>query len=229
MKDLVEKSEEQSKYEKFMCEFKNYMMDTEDGENFESFYSYGPLTNKYWTFKPRILICNLEPYDEREGEVIVDIDLYKEWITVHTGNFAAKFITGLIKVISGEIEKEFVNFRQFRRVEAIKYMENVAYLNFRISSGKRVRADKKGTLEEVKTFKNYLIDQINNLSPDIIIVGGVDGCNAFNLLFATELKFGSTITHNKKIISSIKHFSRANYKNYNEKINEIIARMNNSN
>lgn len=217
----MEKSEEQKGYEEFMDQFEDYML-SEDGENFESFYAYGPLSNKYWTFKPRILVCNLEPYDEREGKTLVDINLYKEWIKAPTGKYTAKFITGLINTLNQEVVNESINFNNFSDKELLSNMENVAYMNFRISSGNRVAADKKGILKEVQGFKGYLFDQINKLSSDIIIVGGVEGCKAFNLLFGAKLEYNTTSIFNGKVICSIKHFSRANYKIYNEKIIEIL-------
>ncbi len=215
---------EQRKYERFMDEFVDHMMgQDEEGENFESFYAYGPLTNNYWTFKPRILVCNLEPYDERKGKTVVDINLYKEWITVNTGMFTAKFVAGLIKALNQENTTDSMSFKDFSIQESLHYMKNVAYMNFRISSGERVPADKKGILREVNNFKGYLFDQINNLSPDIIIIGGVDGCRAFNILFDSNLSYNTTSIINDKVICSIKHFSRANYLDYNNKINDIVS------
>lgn len=210
---------EQKAYETFMNQFEYYMMEE---ENFESFYSYGPLSESYWTFKPRILVCNLEPYDERVGKIPVDINLYKEWIKVNTGRYAAKFITGLIKTLTQEIVDDSINFRDFSIQESLSYMKNVAYMNFRISSGVVVTADKKGILNEVMGFKGYLRDQINSLSPDIIIIGGAEGCNAFNLLFDSNLSYNTTAVINGKVICSIKHFSRANYVDYNNKVKDIV-------
>lgn len=222
MNEELDKSNEQRKYEKFMEEFEDYMMEDADGENYESFYAYGPLSKNYWTFKPRILVCNLEPYDEREGKTVVDIDLFKEWIKVNTGRFTAKFITGLIKALNQENPNDSINFKDFSTQESLCYMKNTAYMNFRISSGERVPADKKGILGEVINFKDYLFDQINNLSPDIIIVGGADGCRAFNLIFDSNLHYNTTSIFNNKVICSIKHFSRAKYEDYNKKVKEIV-------
>jgi len=215
----MEKSDDQKNYEKFMAGYVDYMMEEED---FDSFYAYGPLTNKYWTFKPRILVCNLEPYDEREGFVKVNIDLYKEWIKVNTGKNSARFITGLTKKLNKDNLNESIRFDNLSILELLNHMENVAYMNFRISSGRIVNADIKNILNEVQTFKGYLVSQIKLLSPNIIIIGGVEGCRAFNLLFEADLNFNTTIEFDSKVISSIKHPSRADYKYYNEKVIEIL-------
>lgn len=214
----MKETNDQKIYEKFMEEYEDFMM---VDECFETFYAYGPLSNNYWSYKPRILVCNLEPYDEREDKVVVDIGLFKEWMNVNTGKFTAKFISGLIKSLNENKLNEPIDFKKFFHQELLSYMENIAYLNFRISSGKNVTANNKRILEEVQAYKPYLTGQINLLSPDIIIIGGIQGCRAFNILFDSNFKFNTTSLFGEKIICSINHFSRANYKNYTEKIIEI--------
>lgn len=220
MTELDELSE-QEVYAKFTNEFVDYAMGEE--ESVDPFYAYGPLSDSYWTFKPRILVCNLEPYDERVGKVTVDINLYEEWIKAPTGKFTAKFIVGLIKTLNQEILNETICFKDFSIQESLCSMKNVAYMNFRVSSGKIARADKKAILDDVQRFKGYIFDQINNLSPDIIIIGGVEGCNAFNLLFDSSLSYNTTAVINGKVICSVKHFSRANYVDYNNKVKDIVS------
>jgi len=223
----MEKLDDQKNYEKFMVEYQDYYEEYMDKyEVYESFYSYGPLTNNYWTYKPRILVCNLEPYDEREGNIIVDMNLYKEWIKANTGKYTAKFITGLLKKINKENNNDLISFENFSNTELLSYMENVAYMNFRISSGINVSADIEGILKDVRTHPDYIIAQMNTLCPDIIIIGGEVGCRAYNELFHAALKFNTTTILNGKVICSIKHFRKADYKYYNEKVNEILVCLN---
>ncbi len=218
--EIKEIKNEQKEYEDFMERYADDMMTDQE---FDSFYVYGPLSASYWKSKQRILVCNLEPYDEREGKIIVDINLFKKWMTVNTGKFTAKFITGLLKAFHDQgILKDTIRFKDFSIQELLFYMKDIAYMNFRMSSGNNVKADKNGIFCEVNTHKDYLKDQINNLSPDIIIIGGVDGCKAFNILFDSNIKYNTTSVFNDKVICSIKHFSRANYLSYNNKISEII-------
>ena len=219
----MEKSKEQLNYEEFMVQYQDYYEEYMDKyEVFESFYAYGPLSDNYWKFEPKILVCNLEPYDEREGNVAVDVNLYKEWIKVNTGKYTAKFITGLIKTLKQENPDESIRFESFSNQELLSYIENIAYMNFRISSGLNVPADNDGILKDVRTHPDYLIAQINSLCPDILIIGGEIGCRAYNELFHTTLKFNTTTIVNDKVICSIKHFRSADYKYYNEKVIEII-------
>lgn len=215
--------ESKIKYENFMLEYEDYMIEE---EYFESFYAYGPLTDCYWTAKPKILVCNLEPYDEREGNIKVDINLFKEWMKVNTGKFTAKFITGIFKLLENSELAMKIDYKSFDKNETISFLQNIAYMNFRISSGKDVKANRKIINEEVETFRGYLISQIELLNPEIMIVGGIDGVNAYNRLFNTNLKYNSTTILNEKIIVSIKHFSRANYQYYNAKSYEIFNKYN---
>ena len=215
--------ESKIKYENFMLEYEDYMIEE---EYFESFYAYGPLTDCYWAAKTKILVCNLEPYDEREGNIKVDINLFKEWMKVNTGIFTAKFVTGIFKLLENVELAMKINYKSFDKNETILYMQDIAYMNFRISSGKDVKANRKKINEEVETFRGYLISQIELLNPEILIVSGIDGINAYNSLFNTNLKFNSTTILNEKIIVSIKHFSRANYQYYNEKSSEILNKYN---
>lgn len=220
---MENKSKEQISYEKFMDEYKVYYEDyMNEYEGFDSFYEYGPLSEKYWKFEPKILVCNLEPYDGREGFVPVNVDLFKEWIKARTGKFTAKFISGLIKTIRQGKSKDVIDFKAIIDKELLIDLENVAYMNFRISSGKNISADEAGILRDVRTHPDYLREQIKLLFPDIIIVGGKIGCIAYNELYHTTLKFDTTTIVDNRIICSMRHFRSANYKYYNEKICEII-------
>src|SRR5665647_318213 len=117
----MEKTNEQMNYEKFMIQYQDYYEEYMDvNEQYESFYAYGPLTEKYWTYSPRILVCNLEPYDKREGVVKVDIDLYKEWIKVNTGKNTARFITGLTKVLIQENINGTISFNNSNIQELLR-------------------------------------------------------------------------------------------------------------
>lgn len=217
----MEKSTEQNIYEKFLDEFQD---EVENNEEFESFYAYGPLSDSYWTSKPRILVYNLEPYDDREGinrRVPVDIKLYKEWMGARTGKNTARFIAGLITNINKETTCESIRDSNLNDQKLLGYMSNVAYINFRLSSGKRPKADNNGIRYGVNNYKKYYTDQIEKLSPDIIIIGGKLGCEIYNSLYNTKLNFNSTILLNSQIICSIRHPSRINYKEYDQRIIEI--------
>ena len=71
---MKNKLTQQINYEEFMNQYKDYYEDyMKEYEEFESFYEYGPLSEKYWTYEPKILVCNLEPYDRREEFVPVNL------------------------------------------------------------------------------------------------------------------------------------------------------------
>lgn len=217
----MEKSTEQNIYEEFLDEFQD---EVENNEEFESFYAYGPLSDSYWTSKPRILVYNLEPYDDREGinrRVPVDIKLYKEWMGARTGKNTARFIAGLIANINKETTCESIRDSNLNDQKLLGYMSNVAYINFRLSSGKGSKADYRAIWDYVNNYRDYYIDQINKLSPDIIIIGGKVGCDIYNSLYNTKLNFNSTLLLNSQVICSIRHPSRINYKEYDQRIIEI--------
>ena len=117
--------EEKARFEKFMEEYVDDMLGEQE---YETIYQYGPLTDKYWYTKPRILICNLEPYDEREGHVLLDMNLFREWIKAPTGRFATKFASVLLKVLTNESKLEHLNFSGINVLDSLVYMETVAYL-----------------------------------------------------------------------------------------------------
>lgn len=223
----MEKSTEQNIYEEFLTQFKEHVEESRelDNEEYEIFYAYGPLSDSYWTSKPRILVCNLEAYDEREGDnegrVPVDIKLYKEWMGARTGKNTARFIAGLITNINKETTCESIRDSNLNDQKLLGYMSNVAYINFRLSSGKGSKADYRAIWDYVNNYGDYYIDQIKKLSPDIIIIGGKVGCEIYNSLYKTKLNFNSTILLNGQVVCSIRHPSRINYKEYDQRIIEI--------
>jgi len=217
----METSKEQLDYSKFLEQFEDDILD----QDYDCFYAYGPLTSKYWETKPRILVCNEEPYDERKRKIVVDIDLYKEWMNVNTGLYTSKFITGLISMIehNNNILNSDINFKNFSREYLLSMMGNVAYLNFRISSGIYSKENRKAIISEVSNYKEYLKNQINLLNPDIIVIGGRTGCDAFNIIFDSGVKYDNVEVFGDRIICSIKHPSRPSYKAYNSKIKDIVT------
>ena len=221
----MENSVDQIEYKKFMDSYEDDVRESEYGR--DTFYAYGPLSEKYWQEKPRVLVCNLEPYDEKEGTVTVDINLFKEWIGANTCKFAAKFVHGLFLSLEDGEQIKPESFKHYKVEELFLSLEKIAYMNFRNSSGILIKADIKSILSEVEELKDYLRDQIRLLNPDIIIVGGEVGCIAINKLLGINLIYNSNTLYNKKIVYSIKHFSRADYSIYSDKIDKITAQYNN--
>lgn len=197
----------------------SYIEDLQDEYEYESFYIYGPLTEKYWEHNPRILICNLEPYDGREGETTVDINLFKEWIKSKTGKTTAILIAQLFQRLN---KKNNTISKYFNNQELLSFMENVAYMNFRVTSGKRTNADIRGINDDVNNLRGYIIDQINKIVPQIIIIGGKEGCNIFNKLFNSDLNFKETKKINNWIVCSLTHPSRLSIKDRDQAINQIL-------
>jgi len=227
---------EKDTYNNFMNNYQYDMTDPDDGELcLDTFYRYGPLTDQYWSFIPRILICNIEPYDQREGIIEVNMELFKNhWMNqisgykAQTPRFTAKFITGLLKAINSQ-NVESDDFRKFDENELILSLEKIAYLNFRVNSGKNISANKNDSVtEQIKVTGGYIKDQIKLLNPKIIIIGGKNNCKIFNMLYKDcNLFFRETKKWDNKIICSIEHFSRVDYKNFKEKICEIVKLLNN--
>lgn len=232
--DTDNKSEKEA-YNKFMNDYADDMTDPDEGELcLDVFYKYGPLTDQYWSFIPRILVCNIEPYDEREDKIDVNIELFKNhWMNqiygyrAQTPRNTARFITGLLKAIDNP-KFENIDFRKFGENDLILSLEKIAYLNFRVDSGKHVAAFKNGNVaEQIKVTGEYIKKQIKLLNPKIIIVGGEKNCEIFNRLYMEcKLTFREVKKWDNKIICSIDHFSRAKYKNFNEKIYEIVKLLN---
>ena len=211
-----------------MNDFAYDMTDPDDGELcLDVFYKYGPLTDEYWSLTPRILVCNIEPYDELEGPIVeVNIELFKkQWMRqtfvykANTPRTTAKFIAGLLKTINNP-NFENIDFRKLDENELFQSLEKIAYLNFRVNSGKNVSIIKNDSVaEQIKVTGEYIKNQIKLLNPNIIIVGGKDGCKIFNMLYKDcNLFFREIIKWDNKIVCSIEHFSRVKYENFNKKI-----------
>lgn len=223
-------------YEKFMYEFADAMTDQDDGELcLDVFYKYGPLTNQYWDFSPRILICNLEPYGEAEGVINFNIEIFvNDWMKKVTGYNAntprntAKFIYGLLNSIDSGI-KDNIDFRGISEIDLVKSLEKVAYLNFRVdeNTGQSKNAENGKIREQFNVTKDYIKDQICKLNPQIIIVSSELGCELFNSCFKDcNLYFQTVKKWDNKVICSINHFSRVKYENFNESIRKIVSVFN---
>ena len=212
-------NEEKARFKKFI---EGYVDDMLTDQEYETIYQYGPLTDNYWHSQPRILICNLEPYDEREGHVVSDMDLFREWIKAPTGRFATKFASALLKVLLNESKVEDLNFSKINVLDSLEYMEKVAYLNFRVDSGIHSQADYKNIFNQVDAHKGYLRDYFINLNPDIIVLGGRASCNFINRILNINVDYNSVAVAGEKIFCSVRHFSRANYKEYTLRIKDVL-------
>lgn len=227
---------EKDAYNIFMHNYAYDMTDPDEGELcLDVFYQYGPLTDQYWSFTPRILVCNIEPYDQREGIIKVDMDFFKtHWMkqisryNAQTPRYTAKFITGLLKAINSQ-KVESDDFKKFDENELILSLEKIAYLNFRVNSGKNVSANKNDSVpEQIKVTGGYITKQIELLNPEIIIIAGKESCKIFNTLYKDcNLSFNEIKRWNNKIICSTSHFSRVKYENFKETICEIVKIFNN--
>lgn len=232
--DSDNKSEKDA-YNKFMIEYAFDMTDEDQGELcLDVFYKYGPLTDQYWSFTPRILVCNIEPYDYREGIIDVNMEFFKNhWMkqvygyNAQTPRNTARFITGLLKAID-KTKYEIIDFRKFGENELNRSLEKIAYLNFRVDFGEHVSEYKNRNIaEQIKVTGGYIKDQIRLLDPKIIIIGGVKNCKIFNLLYEDcKLSFGKSTKWDNKVICSINHFSRVKYETFSDKICEIIKLLN---
>ncbi|MGD9928735.1 MAG: hypothetical protein AB7U05_01845 [Mangrovibacterium sp.] len=211
--------EEKAQFEKFMEEYVDDMLDEQE---YDTIYQYGPLTDKYWSTNPRILICNLEPYDEREGHVLVDMNLFREWIKAPTGRFAAKFASVLLKALTNESKLEDLNFSRINMLDSLADIEKIAYLNFRVDSGVHSQADYRNIFTQVDAHKDYLRGYFIKLNPDIIVLGGKASCFLINRILNVHLEYNSAVMADGKIFCSVRHFSRANYKDYILRIKDIL-------
>lgn len=210
--------EEKEIFKTFM---EGYIDDMLGEQEYETIYEYGPLTDKYWEAEPRILICNLEPYDEREGHVKLDMDLFREWIKVPTGKYTTKFVACLIKVLSKECKISELDFSKINLKDSLAYIETIAYMNFRVDSGIKVRADYSTIFRQVDAHKDYMRDFINCLNPKIIVLSGRASCDLLNRILDTNLNYKSIGNVEGRIFCSVRHFSRANYQEYSQQIIEI--------
>jgi hypothetical protein len=218
------------------AEHQNQLRQWCKAQHIDHYFLDGPLTDTYWSAKPRIAILNLEAYGyEKSWETPIGIDLMKRWMNAtditKTTRYTSIFVAALQQattansVVTAEALKT-----SFAKIESlVASMSMIAYVNVRKTSNSVSPQDARAILEaSTGEWLRLLQLQFRLLRPEIIIVGGRLGCIAANRIFVLPqpLQFkGFATGANGEEIVSVKHFSRVNYSNMASVINQIVSRQ----
>jgi hypothetical protein len=204
----------------------------------ENYFLDGPVTDAYWSARPRIAVLHLEAYEyEKCHEVGLNLDLIRGWmqatggkIRTKTTRYTSVFVAGLQRsfasntpVSPADLKKSYHDFD-----DLLSAMSKISYLNIRKTSNTVSKLDTQ-SINKFSTgeWLKLLQEQFRILDPEIIIVGGHDGCSAANRVFVLNggLKYGGfqTLPNGAEVLS-VKHFSRVSYTSMASVIEGIIKR-----
>ena len=208
-------------------------------DGIKNYFLDGPLTQDYWTAKPRIAVLNLEAYGYLDlGIVQLNFDLIKgEWIDPTNGERPSKtaiFTSSFVAVLQDTLKTEGAVSRETLKTcfgeadRRLNAMKKIAYLNIRKTSN---GTSSQNVAEIRKACAGYGLEllqkQFRLLDPEIIIVSGKEACRAANDIFTFKetLQFlGNAITKDGAVVISTKHFSRPNYSNLARTIEGVAKR-----
>ena len=191
----------------------------------QHYFLDGPVTDAYWSSKPRVAVLNLEAYGyEKCAEVRLDINIIGDWmkatggkIKTKTTRYTAVFLAGLIKALEtkSQVSPEALKNCYSDLPRLMAAMSQIAYVNIRKTSNSVSTQDVKSIKREATgEGLSLLQEQFRILDPELIIVGGLLGCDAANGIFEMRgnLRFeGCQSLINGSRILSVRHFSRIKY------------------
>ncbi len=219
-------------YDAFIEKYRSYLK-TECKLQSE-FLLYGPLSSAYWNNNIKILFCNLEPYsfsNEANG-MLVTYDFMKNegWLFNRTIIRTAKQVVNLMERIEKKIPNSTIGIKVKEPTDILK---TIAYLNWRPTKNRTgsIDADIKNIYNWVNKLKNYYINQIELLQPDVIIISGAKkGKEIFNKIFPDcKIKNNNTAVINlkkkKSIVCFTTHPSRISDEELDENSKKIVKAL----
>lgn len=200
-------------------------------DEYEGYFVYEPFSESYWTEENKIVICNLESYDDTyEKEKRLDLAVFRSWF----GNRRSRTppMTGvIIKTIFNLIEnKSIYSADEMRKIYKDKGMiidtiKRITYMNLRKEIGNQVNEDiysinkyinPSFTSKDNNNLHNImnLKDFIKALEPKIFIITSEIGADIISKIYKKEMKlvFGSYASMGETLVVSIKHPRCISYK-----------------
>jgi hypothetical protein len=168
-----------------------------------------PFSGDYWTEKYKIILCNLESYDQSKSEKLLDLKCFEGWLENNNPTIkrSAIFICCLYSKLSGnDIDQSKLNAIKDDKRLLLDTMKKITYMNLLKDANPKRQFDKKyfwDFFNDVQN-RNNTIDLINALDPDIFIISSDDGGALMEQLF--NKKFENHIfVHGKTIFAYIPH------------------------
>jgi hypothetical protein len=170
-----------------------------------------PFSDGYWSEKYKIVLCNLETYDQEINENILNLDCFRKWLNSKslTIKRSAVFLYCLSSKLKGvNIDKDFILKCKNNNQLLLDGIKNTTYMNLLKDANPNSKFDVKYFYDFFKEENNinYTKDLINALEPDIFIVTS-EGINLIEKLY--NIKFNNHIyKYNNILFVSLGHPSR---------------------
>jgi hypothetical protein len=165
----------------------------EELEKDESLYGIlmnEPFTDEYWEEKYKIVLCNLEGYDQSRNEKVLGLDCFRIWIERknRTIKRSALFLHCLYnKLVGIDIKKEQIVAAKNDNELLLNSMKKVTYMNLLKDANGQSKFDKKyfdDFFSDEKNKKNT-IALIEALTPDVFVVTS-EGISLIEQLFGKK-------------------------------------------
>jgi hypothetical protein len=223
-----------------------------DCEYSKSFWLNEPFSDDYWREKYKIVFCNLEAYgDAGEADHTITLDKYKSWLGlgIPTPKFSALFIYCLYKKLQNiDMTEDQLSALFHNNDELLSIMKNTTYMNLRKEEnwkGSKLDEEeiyrflapgwpafKTGDTEQnikINEYnRNFTLDFIDALEPDIFIVTGKVGQDVLNKMYEgkIDLPWQGMYKSEKTLYVSITHPSRiGGYEYILERTNDICKEI----
>jgi len=186
---------------------------------------YGPVSDKYWSERLKILLINLEPYGYQDnGRLRVDRSCLLDWAwdkgatRTRTVRYTLATAAALLRcydrneTLIPETIKEAYQQPQFFE----DALDRTCYYNIRADSHTQ-KAQRLGIPTETLVDLKFaaLKAEFDTLEPDLIIVSGIQATAILNrvmLLTDNSLSYLGQVMIGKTRLVSVRHFSRPRYR-----------------
>jgi hypothetical protein len=168
-----------------------------------------PFSNDYWTEKYKIVLCNLESYDQSKTEKLLDLKCFKEWLENNNRTIrrSAIFICCLYSELSGnDIDQSKLDAIKKNTDLLLDTINKITYMNLLKDAKPNRQFDRKyfwDFFEDVQN-RNNTIDLINALGPDVFIISSDDGGALMEQLFNKKFE-NHMFVHGKTLFAYIPH------------------------
>ncbi len=214
---------------------------TEEMENdgYHQFMIYEPFSEDYWKQDVKIVLCNLETYDESVTGIL-DIDIFKKWLKSgsRTIKNSSIFIVALQKYLSNKsLTEEDLKDLYHDDEMLLEFINNIVYMNLRKDANSTSKEDTqaihefldpnfthKNNSHNIRNFKELF----EALEADIFIISGETGADIIHKIYKDEidLVYDNFAYLNNTLIVSCAHpaSQKFNYNYMNEKAKEIASK-----
>jgi hypothetical protein len=212
-------------------------------DKYGAFLTYSPFSEKYWTEKYKIVLCNLESYSHEDTfetkEIRLDIDRFKNWLSykmLPTPRKSALILYALHKILdSGQCsnKNELSNILKDDEL-LIEPLLRSTYMNLRKEIGEDTKEDRlkihkflnpnyKKNEHNITKLKEF----IKELNPTLFVITGETGADIISRIYkdSMSLYYKSIAKSDGVFFASISHPSVISYEEIINLANEIKTKI----